>query len=255
MPSTPPFRQPDPHDSTRGRIPNPVWTQHTTPVTAAGARSQPLTSVRRRGPWFWVIVVFSSVVVLALSNCAGLVIGYSAAGQAPAQLSAAQQALDDAGVEIERAASGEAEARSLVEACEQQAEALQEDLDEAVALAATGGADLDTANTRVRELEASIATLEARISELEASLASAQAAPAPVPVPAPAAAPARPAPAAAPAPAPVPAPAAAPVQPAPANVYYANCTAARNAGAAPVRQGDPGYGTHLDRDRDGVGCE
>lgn len=38
-------------------------------------------------------------------------------------------------------------------------------------------------------------------------------------------------------------------------VYYANCTAARAAGAAPVRRGDPGYARHLDRDGDGVGCE
>lgn len=36
---------------------------------------------------------------------------------------------------------------------------------------------------------------------------------------------------------------------------FANCTAARAAGAAPVRRGDPGYGPHLDRDNDGVGCE
>ncbi|NEB42461.1 excalibur calcium-binding domain-containing protein [Streptomyces sp. SID14515] len=36
---------------------------------------------------------------------------------------------------------------------------------------------------------------------------------------------------------------------------YANCTAVRNAGAAPIRAGDPGYGRHLDRDGDGVGCE
>ena len=36
---------------------------------------------------------------------------------------------------------------------------------------------------------------------------------------------------------------------------FANCTAARLAGAAPVRRGDPGYGAHLDRDNDGVGCE
>lgn len=36
---------------------------------------------------------------------------------------------------------------------------------------------------------------------------------------------------------------------------YSNCTAARNAGAAPVYRGDPGYGSHLDRDNDGVGCE
>lgn len=36
---------------------------------------------------------------------------------------------------------------------------------------------------------------------------------------------------------------------------YRNCTEARAAGAAPVRRGDPGYGQHLDRDDDGVGCE
>lgn len=37
--------------------------------------------------------------------------------------------------------------------------------------------------------------------------------------------------------------------------YYANCAAARAAGAAPVRSGDPGYARHLDRDGDGIGCE
>lgn len=36
---------------------------------------------------------------------------------------------------------------------------------------------------------------------------------------------------------------------------FPNCTAARAAGAAPVRVGDPGYGRHLDRDGDGIGCE
>lgn len=44
-------------------------------------------------------------------------------------------------------------------------------------------------------------------------------------------------------------------EPAPADVYYKNCTAAREAGAAPVRKGDPGYGKHLDRDGDGTACE
>ncbi|WP_407839399.1 excalibur calcium-binding domain-containing protein [Streptomyces sp. DSM 116496] len=39
------------------------------------------------------------------------------------------------------------------------------------------------------------------------------------------------------------------------SAYYKNCAAARAAGAAPVRRGDPGYGRHLDRDGDGVGCE
>jgi len=43
--------------------------------------------------------------------------------------------------------------------------------------------------------------------------------------------------------------------PAPTYAYYDNCAAARAAGAAPVYAGDPGYGSHLDRDGDGVGCE
>ncbi|WP_067433536.1 excalibur calcium-binding domain-containing protein [Nocardioides jensenii] len=39
------------------------------------------------------------------------------------------------------------------------------------------------------------------------------------------------------------------------STYFKNCDAARAAGAAPVHSGDPGYGRHLDRDGDGVGCE
>ncbi len=38
-------------------------------------------------------------------------------------------------------------------------------------------------------------------------------------------------------------------------VYYKNCTAARAAGVTPLHRGDPGYGSHLDRDNDGVACE
>jgi hypothetical protein len=40
-----------------------------------------------------------------------------------------------------------------------------------------------------------------------------------------------------------------------ADVRYDNCTAVRDAGADPIRQGDPGYGPHLDRDGYGVACE
>lgn len=39
------------------------------------------------------------------------------------------------------------------------------------------------------------------------------------------------------------------------SVYYPNCTAARAAGAAPIRAGEPGYRAGLDRDGDGVACE
>jgi Excalibur calcium-binding domain/Protein of unknown function (DUF1524) len=51
------------------------------------------------------------------------------------------------------------------------------------------------------------------------------------------------------------------VAPAPApapgggSVYYANCTAVRAAGAAPILRGQPGYSSKLDRDGDGVACE
>lgn len=41
----------------------------------------------------------------------------------------------------------------------------------------------------------------------------------------------------------------------PTSGAFPNCAAARAAGAAPVRRGEPGYGTHLDGDGDGVGCE
>ncbi len=38
-------------------------------------------------------------------------------------------------------------------------------------------------------------------------------------------------------------------------VHFANCAAARAAGAAPIRAGQPGYRSALDGDKDGVACE
>jgi hypothetical protein len=37
--------------------------------------------------------------------------------------------------------------------------------------------------------------------------------------------------------------------------FYENCDEARADGAAPVQEGDPGFGPHLDADDDGIGCE
>nr|WP_245348346.1 excalibur calcium-binding domain-containing protein [Paeniglutamicibacter psychrophenolicus] len=45
------------------------------------------------------------------------------------------------------------------------------------------------------------------------------------------------------------------VRKSPSNTYYKNCTAVRNAGAAPIFRGEPGYSRKLDRDGDGVACE
>ncbi|HSP37733.1 MAG TPA: excalibur calcium-binding domain-containing protein [Frankiaceae bacterium] len=41
----------------------------------------------------------------------------------------------------------------------------------------------------------------------------------------------------------------------PSGIYYANCAAARSAGAAPLRRGQPGYRSGLDGDGDGMACE
>lgn len=46
-----------------------------------------------------------------------------------------------------------------------------------------------------------------------------------------------------------------PIPEPPNDTYYANCTEARNAGAAPLYTGDAGYRSALDRDGDGVACE
>ncbi len=39
------------------------------------------------------------------------------------------------------------------------------------------------------------------------------------------------------------------------DIYYANCDEARDAGAAPIHDGDPGYRSELDRDNDGIACD
>ncbi|KQH78847.1 deoxyribonuclease [Mycobacterium gordonae] len=75
---------------------------------------------------------------------------------------------------------------------------------------------------------------------------------APEPPPAPATLPSSPT-SAEPAPAPVPAPV--PVPTSGSSVYYPDCKAVRNAGAAPLYAGQPGYRPGLDRDGDGVACE
>jgi nucleoid-associated protein YgaU len=41
----------------------------------------------------------------------------------------------------------------------------------------------------------------------------------------------------------------------PSEVFFPNCRKAREAGAAPISEGQPGYRRALDRDRDGIACE
>ena len=105
------------------------------------------------------------------------------------------------------------------------------------------------------------------VDEFTTQLDEAPASPVAPPPPAPAAVlpPRAPAPASRPpAPAPRPpapapafvAPPPAPVAPPPAvSGVFPNCSAARAAGADPVLRGEPGFGSHLDADDDGIGCE
>jgi len=41
----------------------------------------------------------------------------------------------------------------------------------------------------------------------------------------------------------------------PSQIYYGSCSEVRQAGAAPLSQGEPGYRAGLDRDSDGMACE
>jgi micrococcal nuclease len=50
-------------------------------------------------------------------------------------------------------------------------------------------------------------------------------------------------------------PASPPTAVSPGAPYYKNCAAARTAGAAPLRRGQPGYRPQLDGDSDGIACE
>lgn len=110
--------------------------------------------------------------------------------------------------------------------------------DEAAAVAASQAAD--AAATQAANEAAAAAAAETKAADEAAAAAASKAAD-----DAAAAAAAKAAADAAPAPAPPP----------DASVYYANCTAVRAAGAAPIYPGDPGFQSKFDRDKDGIGCE
>ncbi|MFF0909350.1 excalibur calcium-binding domain-containing protein [Microbacterium enclense] len=133
------------------------------------------------------------------------------------------------------------EARSAATEAQTDAARWEDQRDDARAELSALSAELGRMKTDAEAAQAELDARAATIADLEGRVV-AQAAPAPVVETAPA-----------------PVASVAPVAPAapaaPVNVSYDNCTAVRNAGAAPIRVGDPGYGKHLDRDGDGVGCE
>ncbi|WP_254678014.1 excalibur calcium-binding domain-containing protein [Agrococcus sp. SGAir0287] len=189
---------------------------------------------RAKRRWPRVLLIGAGALTLfALGSCAG---GLGQAGE----VQSLQSELATTTTELAGAIAESDELQLLVDEQAEDVLAAEDEVDELASTLTSVEAELATAQTDLAAAQSTVAERDATIASLQAELATAQAA------------------AAAPAPAPVAAvpQAAAPAAPvAPSNVYYQNCTAARQAGAAPVYAGQPGYGPHLDRDGDGVGCE
>lgn len=219
-------------------VPNPVMHPSAPGVAPAGMPGWDGQQERPKRRWPRRVLIGAGLVGLfALGSCTG-------------QLGSVAQNVslrDDLETTSGQLAGMSAERDELSLLVEQQGEDLLAAQEESETLATTLGtaeADLATAQTDLATAQTDLAASQALVSERDATIASLQAELA--------AAQAAAAPAIAPfASTPAPPAAAAPS----ASTYYANCTAVRNAGAAPIRIGQPGYGSHLDRDGDGVGCE
>ncbi|MDN3312177.1 excalibur calcium-binding domain-containing protein [Microbacterium oryzae] len=178
-------------------------------------------------------------IVPTVTAVAGLILGASFGG---AGSSSENAELTAQVAELEQTNAAMDERLGALESIQDEYDAL--DAEHADTVAALSEAEDSTADltARVSELEGQAADLTSQLDAKTAEydeLASQPVAAAPAPE------------------APAPEAAAPPVaeEPVQQSAYYENCTAARNAGAAPVRVGDPGYGSHLDRDGDGIGCE
>lgn len=149
-----------------------------------------------------------------------------------------QEQLDDAATDAEERAADLEAAIADLDAAKLARSDAQEARDEAEGSLTIAEAQVDRLRDDLADREAEIEDQAVAISRLEsAEVAEVTRAAPPQDPPPP------------PPPPPPPASAAASTQP------FENCTAARAAGAAPVRRGEPGYGPHLDRDDDGIGCE
>ncbi|MGW6128612.1 excalibur calcium-binding domain-containing protein [Cellulomonas sp. NPDC055163] len=180
---------------------------------------------------------------VAASVIAGLVFGLLVGAGCQPSATASQEYrqlsdhLDATTERLEAARASEARTREEAESVRAAAATTQQSADAALADATARQAAVDV---REQELAAAQAEIDATKADLDSREAAVAAAEARVSARAGSSAPAAPAP-----------------EPAPKQVTgaYENCAAARAAGAAPVLRGEPGYGSHLDRDGDGVGCE
>ena len=192
------------------------------PALAEGegaGQDRPPASMRRRTG---AILAGSALIV-------GLLVGSASGG------AAASGERDTLKAQVSALETEVADAETAADSAEDAADTVREDLETAQARATAAQKKLTDATAKVTALEAAAVTaqadLDARAAEIADLKTKVPASTEPVQ--------------------------STPVQQAstPQNVSYANCTEARNAGAAPVRRGDPGYSSRLDRDGDGIGCE
>ncbi|WP_231945446.1 excalibur calcium-binding domain-containing protein [Agrococcus carbonis] len=215
-----------------------------------------------------MLLILALFLALLLSNCAGFLASSLMRPEVIAQQQT-QQELDEALALVDQSATERSEAVAAAEQLDVQVAELQDRIAELELQAEGHGSEVEEAAAALlavqEERDAALGDvdrLEDRVAALEAELEAARAdAPAP-----------RPAPAAAPAPRPAPV-AATPSSPSggsstsgsstsgtasgtsSGSVYYANCSAVRAAGRAPLYANQAGYRSGLDRDGDGVACE
>jgi hypothetical protein len=198
------------------------------PVEAGGEQPAARPSFFRRKTSRLTATIVAAVLFVAGVGLGGAAAGEGTSGpdaEAPPSLMSASAsptpevvALDiheDVVAELASMSEKHDDARARIADLERDARAAKKRADESSADAATRDAELVSAQARIAELEAAAAAPPVQES---------------VAVPEP--------------PAPV-----------ESSWSYANCTEARANGAAPVYRGQPGYGSHLDRDNDGIGCE
>ncbi len=172
---------------------------------------------QKRRPLRWLV---TSVLAFSLGSCTGMALEQGGTERAEQRAAEAEQQVTDARSDLQAAMTDVSDAEAAAESA-------------LAAKVAAEGAAADK-GAELEEVRGTVGELEARLDDAEEAARARPKAPSPT------------------ASSSVSAPAA--EEPA-GSASYANCTAVRQAGADPIRTSDPGYGRHLDRDGDGVGCE
>ncbi|WP_223878548.1 excalibur calcium-binding domain-containing protein [Microbacterium radiodurans] len=174
----------------------------------------------------------AALIVSASTLVAGLIVGAGAGGSgAGSEITELKRQVSTLEVDVDDAETVALESDAALSDASSELADARADLATAKRELAAATAQVTEMQTAATGTQTELDARAARIADLEGQL-SVRTAPA-VQAPAPAA----------------------PAAPATIVVSYENCTAVRNAGAAPIRSGEPGYGRHLDRDGDGIGCE